>query len=437
MPRKVYICPEVTCINHQPSHALGDFGGLKKHYLRKHSNDKKHKCDNCSKTYAVESDLRAHLKNCSTKRYICQCGARFSSSHRFGHHQDYCDAQVLEDASIYGNNNTTNSISSTTSYLPSSYMGDNSIGSTTNINNNSLIGSTTSYLPISAMGSNNNINNLIDSTMSHLQTFNSHIGFTTPHLGPQISSSQNQTSQSRLSPIITEHGSLTNDPSWGLNMARIPYNISSLSSTPQNQHEFQEKTGMGYYTNLMNIDYSNVNHENTSFMGDVSHYGSVEGSNLYSGPGSSSSEFQGFNMLPFGTPNLVANMDLYGSASGNSNASNMVQPYAMSSSSYGGYIIPQEHNSLFDNQHFGIAENSGFHDIMNTLHNPVTGRGVEFSTINENVGSSYNQGNYSGYVDGSGYINYGAEREVWNSGTLGAVAPADENQYWNQHGFGF
>lgn len=78
MPRKVYICPEVTCINHQPSHALGDFGGLKKHYLRKHSNDKKHKCDNCSKTYAVESDLRAHLKNCSTKRYICQCGARFS-----------------------------------------------------------------------------------------------------------------------------------------------------------------------------------------------------------------------------------------------------------------------------------------------------------------------------------------------------------------------
>lgn len=153
--------------------------------------------------------------------------------------------------------------------------------------------------------------------------------------------------------------------------------------------------------------------------------------------GSSSSEFQGFNMLPFGTPNLVANMDLYGSASGNSNASNMVQPYAMSSSSYGGYIIPQEHNSLFDNQHFGIAENSGFHDIMNTLHNPVTGRGVEFSTINENVGSSYNQGNYSGYVDGSGYINYGAEREVWNSGTLGAVAPADENQYWNQHGFGF
>ncbi|CAH1416782.1 unnamed protein product [Lactuca virosa] len=322
----------------------------------------------------------------------------FLCSYRFHHHRDYCDAQVLEDASIIGNNNTTNSISSTTSYLPSSYIGDNSIGSTTNINNNSLIGSTTSYLPISAMGSNNNINNLIDSTMSHLQTFNSHIGFTTPHLGPQISSIQNQTSQSGLSPLITEHESLTNDPSWGLNLARIPYNISSLSSTPQNQHEFQEKTGMGYYTNLMNIEYSNVNPENTSFMGDVSQYGSVEGSNLYSGPGTSSSEFQGFSMLPIGTPNLVANMDLYGSTSGN--------------------------------------KNSGFHDIMNSLHNPVTGRGVEFSTINEDVGSSYNQGNYSGYVDGSGYINYGAEREVWNSGT-GTTMGADEDQYWNQHGFGF
>ncbi|KAI3763980.1 hypothetical protein L2E82_13978 [Cichorium intybus] len=78
VPKKVYLCPEPTCINHNRSHALGDFGGLKKHYLRKHVTEKKHKCDSCSKAYAVESDLRAHLRNCSKRKYICECGARFS-----------------------------------------------------------------------------------------------------------------------------------------------------------------------------------------------------------------------------------------------------------------------------------------------------------------------------------------------------------------------
>lgn len=76
--KKVYLCPEPTCRRNHPAHALGDFGGLKKHYLRKHCDQKNYKCDTCDKAYTVETDLRAHLKTCGKKRYICHCGARFS-----------------------------------------------------------------------------------------------------------------------------------------------------------------------------------------------------------------------------------------------------------------------------------------------------------------------------------------------------------------------
>ncbi|KAL0692763.1 hypothetical protein Bca4012_059943 [Brassica carinata] len=34
--RKVYLCPEPTCVHHDPSRALGDLTGIKKHYYRKH-----------------------------------------------------------------------------------------------------------------------------------------------------------------------------------------------------------------------------------------------------------------------------------------------------------------------------------------------------------------------------------------------------------------
>ncbi|KAI3688192.1 hypothetical protein L1987_81902 [Smallanthus sonchifolius] len=34
--KKVYICPEIGCVHHDPSRALGDLTGVKKHYFRKH-----------------------------------------------------------------------------------------------------------------------------------------------------------------------------------------------------------------------------------------------------------------------------------------------------------------------------------------------------------------------------------------------------------------
>lgn len=75
--KKVYICPEKSCVHHDPSRALGDLTGIKKHFSRKHG-EKKWKCEKCSKKYAVQSDWKAHSKTCGTREYKCDCGTLFS-----------------------------------------------------------------------------------------------------------------------------------------------------------------------------------------------------------------------------------------------------------------------------------------------------------------------------------------------------------------------
>ena len=76
--KRVYICPERACLHHDPAHALGDLVGIKKHYRRKHCTEKQWKCDRCSKSYAVQSDYKAHLKTCGTRGHCCDCGRVFS-----------------------------------------------------------------------------------------------------------------------------------------------------------------------------------------------------------------------------------------------------------------------------------------------------------------------------------------------------------------------
>ncbi|KAK4776082.1 hypothetical protein SAY87_024043 [Trapa incisa] len=95
--KKVYICPEKTCVHHNPSRALGDLTGIKKHFSRKHG-EKKWKCDKCSKKYAVHSDLKAHLKICGTREYKCDCGTLFSRKDSFITHRAFCDALAEESA---------------------------------------------------------------------------------------------------------------------------------------------------------------------------------------------------------------------------------------------------------------------------------------------------------------------------------------------------
>nr|DAD44399.1 TPA_asm: hypothetical protein HUJ06_002629 [Nelumbo nucifera] len=95
--KRVYVCPEPTCVHHDPSRALGDLTGIKKHFCRKHG-EKKWKCDKCSKRYAVQSDWKAHSKTCGTREYRCDCGTLFSRRDSFITHRAFCDALAEESA---------------------------------------------------------------------------------------------------------------------------------------------------------------------------------------------------------------------------------------------------------------------------------------------------------------------------------------------------
>ncbi|KAI5665451.1 hypothetical protein M9H77_15304 [Catharanthus roseus] len=101
--KKVYVCPETSCVHHDPSRALGDLTGIKKHFCRKHG-EKKWKCEKCSKRYAVQSDWKAHSKTCGTREYRCDCGTLFSRRDSFITHRAFCDALAEESArTISGN----------------------------------------------------------------------------------------------------------------------------------------------------------------------------------------------------------------------------------------------------------------------------------------------------------------------------------------------
>nr|CAD1826191.1 unnamed protein product [Ananas comosus var. bracteatus] len=90
--KRVYVCPEPSCLHHDPGHALGDLVGIKKHFRRKHSSHRQWVCARCSKAYAVQSDYKAHLKTCGTRGHSCDCGRVFSRVESFIEHQDQCTA---------------------------------------------------------------------------------------------------------------------------------------------------------------------------------------------------------------------------------------------------------------------------------------------------------------------------------------------------------
>ncbi|KAK1409801.1 hypothetical protein QVD17_36330 [Tagetes erecta] len=120
--KKVYICPEKTCVHHDPSRALGDLTGIKKHFSRKHG-EKKWKCEKCSKKYAVQSDWKAHSKTCGTREYKCDCGTLFSRKDSFITHRAFCDA--LAEESVRLSSVTPNSLGLKTEGMNESMMNPN------------------------------------------------------------------------------------------------------------------------------------------------------------------------------------------------------------------------------------------------------------------------------------------------------------------------
>uniref|UniRef100_A0A5B7BLA8 Putative zinc finger protein NUTCRACKER n=1 Tax=Davidia involucrata TaxID=16924 RepID=A0A5B7BLA8_DAVIN len=136
--KRVYICPETTCVHHNPSRALGDLTGIKKHYSRKHG-EKKWKCDKCSKKYAVQSDWKAHQKTCGTREYKCNCGTIFSRRESLTTHRAFCDALADENNKVNQGLMTINMGSNLQSQMP--------INSNTNSNTSMGISEFNNYDP--------------------------------------------------------------------------------------------------------------------------------------------------------------------------------------------------------------------------------------------------------------------------------------------------
>ncbi|KAG5080069.1 hypothetical protein JHK86_004134 [Glycine max] len=127
--KKAYVCPEPSCVHHNPSRALGDLTGIKKHYCRKHG-EKKWKCEKCSKIYAVQSDWKAHSKTCGTREYRCGCGTLFSRKDNFITHRAFCDALAEESARLSANQlatNTTNPLVQSLFLFPTQQHNNNFI----------------------------------------------------------------------------------------------------------------------------------------------------------------------------------------------------------------------------------------------------------------------------------------------------------------------
>ncbi|XP_045799303.1 zinc finger protein GAI-ASSOCIATED FACTOR 1-like isoform X1 [Trifolium pratense] len=115
--KKVYVCPEPSCVHHNPSRALGDLTGVKKHFSRKHG-EKKWKCERCSKNYAVKSDCKAHMKSCGNREYKCDCGSFFSRRDSFVTHKAFCEV-LAEKSAKEGSNVVGSSAPPTPPLTPS------------------------------------------------------------------------------------------------------------------------------------------------------------------------------------------------------------------------------------------------------------------------------------------------------------------------------
>ncbi|BAB08230.1 zinc finger protein-like [Arabidopsis thaliana] len=122
--KKVYICPEKSCVHHDPARALGDLTGIKKHFSRKHG-EKKWKCDKCSKKYAVISDWKAHNKICGSREFRCDCGTLFSRKDSFISHRSFCDVLAEESSKFFS--------------VPSPLAANSTIATVTDTNNPILI----------------------------------------------------------------------------------------------------------------------------------------------------------------------------------------------------------------------------------------------------------------------------------------------------------
>lgn len=295
--KKVYLCPEPTCVHHDPARALGDLTGIKKHFSRKHG-EKKFKCDKCSKRYAVQSDWKAHSKTCGTREYRCDCGTLFSRRDSFITHRAFCDALAQESARhpAGGGGSLTShlfgggggQVGSTSTTLVGIHMGLSQLS-----NNNQLMMGPSLHLPDHHHHHNNQTTTITPAAdilhPGSAAQFNHLFGPTNPFRGPNLQHNNNNNNNNFYfsSADNNQHYEAQNPGGGGGifssklfqgggQLNQLPVNFQGSSPGPFNLHP-------GFFPN-QDDDHHNNNNDSTVLFG-----GPKLGSVYNSGPGPSPS----------------------------------------------------------------------------------------------------------------------------------------------------
>ncbi|KAL5554145.1 hypothetical protein UlMin_041546 [Ulmus minor] len=381
--RKVYLCPEPTCVHHDPSRALGDLTGIKKHYSRKHG-EKKWKCEKCSKRYAVQSDWKAHSKTCGTREYRCDCGTLFSRRDSFITHRAFCDALAQESARQPPNLTTIGSNlfgSANNTGLGLSQVGPqfSSIQDGQNINqqtNNDL-------LRLGSGRQTGQFDHILSPSMaaaasSFRQPQPSGISSSSAFFMPDHQSNQQYQDQDHHHhhphQHQSQHGFLPNKPFHGLMQFSEPPNNATSNNPPSglliSNHMINNENGSGSGGGEGSNIFSNhiVNEQINSGAGP-----SLYSTSMNNNPVSASAAHMSATAL-------LQKAAQMGSTSSNNNTASLLRSFGSSSSTsankasnFGGIFAPED-------------ETNNLHDLMNSF--PGSGGG---SSIFGNTFSGYDQ----------------------------------------------
>ncbi|XVE74597.1 hypothetical protein DITRI_Ditri12bG0030100 [Diplodiscus trichospermus] len=370
--RKVYLCPEPTCVHHDPSRALGDLTGIKKHYSRKHG-EKKWKCEKCSKRYAVQSDWKAHSKTCGTREYRCDCGTLFSRRDSFITHRAFCDALAQESARhppsmnsmanhLYGSSSMSLGLSQVGTQISSIQDQNNQTGDILRLGGGARSTQFDHLLPAS-MGSSSSFRTQQPMGSSGFFMQDASPNFNQEHQPQQgLGLLGNNKSFQGLMQFPDMQNNITNPPSaanlFNLSFLSNSGNTSSMDNSNNNANTDNNLTSSG----LLISDH--FNNENAGA-------GASEASNIFSNnimgeqitsnvPPLFSSSVQNNNMVPqMSATALLQKAAQMGSSSSNNNTTSLLRSFGSSSSTgtkpsnFGGILGDNTGNNL--------------HELMNSI----------------------------------------------------------------------
>ncbi|XWS64009.1 hypothetical protein CRYUN_Cryun06bG0150100 [Craigia yunnanensis] len=373
--RKVYLCPEPTCVHHDPSRALGDLTGIKKHYSRKHG-EKKWKCEKCSKRYAVQSDWKAHSKTCGTREYRCDCGTLFSRRDSFITHRAFCDALAQESARhppslnsignhLYGSSNMSLGLSQMGTQISSIQDQNNQTGDILRLGGGVSSTQFDHLLPPS-MGSSSSFRHqqpMVSSAAFLMQESNQN--FNQEHQTQQGLLGNNKSFQGLMQFPDMQHN--TSNPPSAANL----FNLSFLSSS-SNTSSINNSNNANTDNNLTSSGLLISDHFNNENGGG----GTSEASNIFSNnimgdqitsniPSLFSSSVQNNNMVPqMSATALLQKAAQMGSSSSNNNSGSLLRTFGTSSSTgtkpskFGGILGDSNGDNLHELMHSIASGNS-------------------------------------------------------------------------------